>query len=117
VTGAVVHGSQTGAGVGGQAAATGVGCLNQLQQQPQPALVIVKPTSANSIDILFISRVSLPETSVESSTASSGIRFDASGARALEGKAVCHTTIPAPRDDVQTRPLKKDNVRRGSCGL
>lgn len=62
VTGAVVHGSQTGAG-GGQAAATGVG-LNQLQQQPQPVLVSVKLTTANRIEILFIPRVSLPETSV-----------------------------------------------------
>jgi hypothetical protein len=53
VTGAVVHGSQTGAGGGGHAAATGVGCLNQLQQQPQPALVSINPTKAKRIDFFI----------------------------------------------------------------
>jgi hypothetical protein len=109
-----VQGSQTGAGGGGQAAATGVGCLNQLQQQPQPALVSVNPTRASRIDILFISRVSLPEHPLNHPTASNGIQFDASSARGLN--AMQFATQPyLRRDDVQTQPLKKDNVRSGNC--
>jgi hypothetical protein len=83
VTGAVVQGSQAGAGGhtgagGGQAAATGVGCRNHVPQQQHPALVRVTDAIASRIDILFMTCVSLPVTSVKYTTATSIRQFTAS---------------------------------------
>ncbi len=83
VTGAVVQGSHAGAmggyAAGGQAAATGAG-RHQFPQQQQPALLSTSVASASRIEILFMIRASLPETSVELTTAIAGPKFDASDA-------------------------------------
>jgi hypothetical protein len=71
----------------------------------------VNATNANRIDILFISCVSLPETSVEQSTRISGGVFDASDARIVIAARFATQPYPAPKD-VQTHPLKKGNVAR-----
>ena len=110
VTGAVVHGSHAGAmggsGRGWTGSRHGAG-RHQLPQQQQPALLSTSVASANRIDILFMICVSLPETSVELTTAIAGPMFDASDARS-NGESG-HTTIPAPHD-VQTQRLKNGNI-------
>lgn len=62
MTGAVAHGSQTGAGGGqaGAATATGAGLGKHQLQQPQPAALTANKKSATRTKILFIERVSLP---------------------------------------------------------
>jgi hypothetical protein len=92
-TGAVAHGSQTGAGA--QAGAHGGGHgggqagaqlrRSQLQQQ-QPLLLAATTSSTASSVSFFIASVSLRvNESIESFTASEAARFDA-GARARYGK-------------------------------
>jgi hypothetical protein len=79
----VVHGSQAGAAGGGQAAATGAGLhqLPQLPQQQHPALLSTSTASADRNDILIMASVSLPENSVELTTAIADSMFGASDAR------------------------------------
>jgi hypothetical protein len=64
VTGAVAHGSQTGAGGqaatgGGQATGAGVQVRRSQLQQQQPELLIANARSAVSSVVFFIARVSL----------------------------------------------------------
>ena len=113
VTGAVVHGSHAGAmggyagAGGGQAAATGAG-RHQLPQQQQPALLSTSTANANRIDILFMICVSLPETSVELTTAIAGPMFDASDAQHRMARVATQPYL-APHD-VQMQRLKNGNI-------
>jgi hypothetical protein len=64
VTGAVAHGSHTGAGGGhgGGQAATGAGLGRHQLQQPQPALLTANTETLQTSNNLFIASVSLQET-------------------------------------------------------
>ena len=105
VTGAVAHGSHTGAG-GGQAggqAAMGAGFGQHQLQQPQPALLTANTPRLSAINILFIASVSLQETNP--STVLRGRSVAGSHASVRRSSKHRSATEPYPaRWDVQPKP-------------